>query len=98
MMRTAVFKLCGHRSAGPRAVLDQSLSRIRAPISPPPSRKVGADSCRMAVPSGAGSRFSPEAKDIVNLRELDGGKADGILKGTPRRPLPLGRGERTPMT
>ena len=42
MMRTAVFRLCGQRSTGPSDVRDQSIARIRAPISPPPARKVAA--------------------------------------------------------
>ncbi len=34
-----VFRLCGHSSAGPSGVADQSSERMRAPISPPPERK-----------------------------------------------------------
>jgi hypothetical protein len=37
-MLTAVFRLVGHVSGGPRGVADQSCSRIRAPIAPPPAR------------------------------------------------------------
>src|SRR2546426_5846375 len=33
-MLVAVRRLCGHRSAGPSAVADQSLARMRAAISP----------------------------------------------------------------
>src|SRR5262245_57686791 len=36
IIRTAVFKLCGHDSIGPSGVCDQSISRINLPISPPP--------------------------------------------------------------
>src|SRR4051812_38668885 len=35
-MRTTTFRLCGHVSIGPSAVLDQSNVRTRSPISPPP--------------------------------------------------------------
>ena len=43
MMRTAVLRLCGHRSTGPSGVFDQSFERIRSPISPPPERKAKSD-------------------------------------------------------
>src|SRR5262245_23053407 len=36
IIRTAVFRLCGHDSIGPSGVRDQSISRINLPISPPP--------------------------------------------------------------
>src|SRR5262245_5977008 len=39
MMRTTVRRLCGHRSGDPSEVVVQSLARINAPTSPPPSRK-----------------------------------------------------------
>src|SRR5262245_66690547 len=45
IIRTAVFKLCGHDSTGPSGVSDQSISRINLPISPPPvsqSARAGA--------------------------------------------------------
>jgi hypothetical protein len=35
---TVVRRLCGHDSAGPRAVADQFIDLIRRPISPPPAR------------------------------------------------------------
>src|SRR5713226_7249927 len=38
-----VLRLLGHRSTGPSFVLDQSVERMIAPISPPPGNKsVGA--------------------------------------------------------
>jgi hypothetical protein len=36
-MLRAVRRLCGHVSAAPTAVRDQSSERISAPISPPPA-------------------------------------------------------------
>src|SRR5262247_1886024 len=42
---TELRKLCGHDSIGPRGVRDQSISRIKLPISPPPvsqSARAGA--------------------------------------------------------
>src|SRR5262247_1876778 len=41
IIRTAVFRLCGHNSIGPRGVRDQSISRINLPISPPPLSQSG---------------------------------------------------------
>src|SRR5678815_1566804 len=38
-MLTALQRLCGHVSTGPSGVADQSCSRMRPPISPPPARK-----------------------------------------------------------
>ena len=40
---TAMRMLCGHLAIGAIEVDDQSRSRIRAPISPPPSRKLLLD-------------------------------------------------------
>ena len=37
-MRTQVRRLCGQASTGPSGVRDQSIARIRSPISPPPCR------------------------------------------------------------
>jgi hypothetical protein len=34
-MLTVLRRLCGQALGGPSAVADQSISRIRAPISPP---------------------------------------------------------------
>ena len=39
MIWTAVLRLLGQDSGGPRAVLDQSATRIKAAISPGPARK-----------------------------------------------------------
>src|SRR6476661_3645330 len=39
-MLTVLRRLCGHDSGAPRVLRDQSISRIRAPISPPPARNV----------------------------------------------------------
>jgi hypothetical protein len=36
-MLTAVLTLCGQVSGGPSGVVDQSLARMRVPISPPPA-------------------------------------------------------------
>ncbi len=41
-MLTVLRRLWGHDSGGPSGVPDQSSSRIRAPISPPPARKVSS--------------------------------------------------------
>ncbi len=38
-MLTVVRRLCGHPSTGPSGVADQSIDRIKLPISPPPNRK-----------------------------------------------------------
>src|ERR1700720_311847 len=40
-MLTAVLTLCDHVSGCPSGDVDQSLARIRAPISPPPASHVG---------------------------------------------------------
>ncbi len=37
-MLSVLRRLCGHVSTAPSVVSDQSMSRIRAPISPPPAR------------------------------------------------------------
>ena len=49
-IETAVFRLCGQSAAGPTGLVDQSNARIRAPISPPPLRKL--NSGFSDVPSG----------------------------------------------
>ena|SRR5688572_32921352 len=41
-IETAVFKLCGQLAAGPTGLVDQSNARIRAPISPPPLKKLSS--------------------------------------------------------
>ena len=46
IMLMEVFKLAGHPSTGPNTLSDQSLSRMRCPISPPPTRKSAAASSR----------------------------------------------------
>ena len=38
-MLTVVRRLCGHSATGPSEVSDQSIDRIKLPISPPPVRK-----------------------------------------------------------
>jgi hypothetical protein len=38
---TVVRKLCGQVSGEPNGVLDQSLERMRPPISPPPDKNSG---------------------------------------------------------
>ena len=38
-MLMVVRKLCGHPATGPSEVFDQSIDRIKRPISPPPARK-----------------------------------------------------------
>src|SRR5579859_7636021 len=43
MMRTAVFRLCGHDCGAPSGDWLQSCARINAPISPPPARKPVVD-------------------------------------------------------
>jgi hypothetical protein len=48
-MLNVLRRLCGQLSAGPRIVLDQSIARMRDPISPPPCRKV----CENAVSTSA---------------------------------------------
>jgi hypothetical protein len=40
-MLTAVLTLCGHVSGCPSGDADQSLARIRPPISPPPASHAG---------------------------------------------------------
>src|SRR6476620_6920165 len=42
-MLTVLRRLCGHRCGGPSAVRDQSISRMRPPISPPPARNVSVE-------------------------------------------------------
>jgi hypothetical protein len=42
-MLTVLRRLCGHVSTGPSLVCDQSISRIRVPISPPPARNVNGE-------------------------------------------------------
>ena len=37
-MLTVVRRLCGHPATGPSEVFDQSIARIKLPISPPPDR------------------------------------------------------------
>ena len=39
-IETAVLRLWGQLAAGPTALVDQSKARMRAPISPPPLRKL----------------------------------------------------------
>src|SRR5579864_4877829 len=42
-MLTVLRRLCGQSSTGPSAVFDQSMSRMRAPMSPPPWRNAESD-------------------------------------------------------
>jgi hypothetical protein len=39
-MLTVLRRLCGHVSGTPNELLDQSISRMRVPISPPLARNV----------------------------------------------------------
>src|SRR5580704_13024296 len=72
-MRTTERRLCGHPSTGPSGVCDQSLRRIRSPISPPPEntspaagrslpaeRAEGAASSVTGRAAGADSPFAVE--------------------------------------
>src|SRR5688572_20917521 len=58
---TAVLRLCGQPSAGPSEVLDQSKTRVRSPISPPPARKGGAFPADFNAGRTLGGRAFPRA-------------------------------------
>src|SRR5687768_13504035 len=64
-MLTALRRLWGQRSGGPRGVVDQSKARISAPSSPPPSRK--------EVPPGA-RLLAGGALGVMGERIAAGGK------------------------
>ena len=64
-MLTVVRRLCGHPVAGPSGVFDQSIDRIKFPISPPPRRKAKGSESEvslsgrfMGTPSRTGLRYS----------------------------------------
>ena len=50
-MLTVVRKLYGHPVTGPSEVFDQSIDRIKLPISPPPARNAsGSETKAMLLP------------------------------------------------
>src|SRR5687768_835992 len=73
-MLTALRRLWGQRSGGPRGVVDQSKARISAPSSPPPSRK--------EVPPGA-RLLAGGALGVMGERIAAGGK-EARWQGGPR--------------
>src|SRR6185503_2119538 len=80
-MLTVLRRLCGQVAGGPSAVLDQSSSRMRAPISPPPWRKV-----RLEVTSGVwcdGSRIDRFAVGWNATHSVDAGR-EGRLNARER--------------
>src|SRR5258707_11774122 len=63
MTPSMVFRLLGQSSAGPSFVLDQSVERISAAISPPPTnRSVGALAEAIAARGVTESNFLPDAR------------------------------------
>src|SRR5215470_3877306 len=60
-MLTAVFRLCGQPAGGPTGDLDQSVVRVRSPISPPPARKERSELCAVTTPGAAASDGSSGA-------------------------------------
>src|SRR5262245_17791743 len=52
-MLAAVLRLCGQPAGGPTGEPDQSMVRVRSPISPPPARKERSEPCAIAAPGGA---------------------------------------------
>src|SRR3954454_15914895 len=73
-MLSAVRRLFGHPSTAPTAVCDQSIDRMRAPISPPPARGSvlgegrfeaivelsGGYACRDSISRRARTRIGPK--------------------------------------
>src|SRR5579864_7902888 len=66
-MRTAIFKLCGHASIGPRGVLAQSNSRTRCPNAPPPGTQLSAVAARV---SEAAENGDPRTLSTVARKSL----------------------------
>src|SRR4051812_5722882 len=50
---TEVRRLCGHWCTGPSGVADQSISRISAPVSPPPANTCAFAICSSCSPMGS---------------------------------------------
>src|SRR5579862_3314921 len=72
-MLTDVRRLWGQFSTGPSGVRDQSFARIRAPVSPPPTRKpesgiVILDGTTGGTPEGCTIRTRPQYKVFTVLR------------------------------
>src|SRR5437762_13574786 len=80
---TAVCRLCGQFSTGPRRVFDQSIERISAPMSPPPANTtsaIGAFTCsdkpsifsliflKKYLDYGSRSEEVSQAEPLTNLR------------------------------
>jgi len=65
-MLTALRRLCGQTVIGPTGVHDQSMARMRAPISPPPARYSSANAALSLFVTG---RDAPPGKGHINLRQ-----------------------------
>src|SRR5438874_5825908 len=100
---TAVRRLCGQFSTGPRRVFDQSIERISAPMSPPPTNTpsaVGAFICsdkpsiffliflKKYIAYGSSSEEVSQAEPFTNLRIYP---TQGDRQGREIRPYPIQR-------
>src|SRR5215217_2253131 len=80
-IETAVFKLWGQLAARPTGLLDQSNARMRAPISPPPLRKLNSGKslsvCLLDVEVISGHLLGGKALNAFNIRVVK----MGIFRG-----------------
>jgi|SRR5579883_958665 hypothetical protein len=70
-MLTALRRLCGQLSGGPRGEVDQSCPRSRTPISPPPVRKSAALDLRNGLLTAPRARFPASATSGLHQRTTD---------------------------
>ena len=65
-MLTVVRKLCGHPVTGPSAVVDQSIARIKLPVSPPPAKNAsGSETGAKFLPGSFMSAFKKGALQLL---------------------------------
>jgi hypothetical protein len=62
-MLTAVRKLCGHDSTGPTGVFDQSIERMRSPVSPPPWRSACEELSRVLLDTMTSPRYHAHLRE-----------------------------------
>jgi len=67
MMLMAVVRLVGHVATGPIGVADQSIARIRAPMSPPPARTASTSRSFILLPLKFDHDASDTSRDIRSL-------------------------------
>src|SRR4029079_10828731 len=97
MMRTTVRRLCGQASGAPSAVAAQSNARMRAPISPPPSKNAAALRESMSRDFGVKGGDFADAGVKSQLGASVPKSAVEVVPGRTRRLVRLPDGDRLPL-